>query len=667
MFKGSLYLVILLFSYFSHASLINKNVLILHSYHHGYKWTDDIHQGIIEKLNSTHQRLSINIQYMDSKRYATEGYFDSLLALYKQKFARQRFDVVIVSDDNALNFVLKYREELFNKVPIVFCGVNNFDISLVNRVNGLTGVVEDIDLRDGVGLAISLHPNAKHMVFIADMTTTGQKLRTRIDDIIATLPRRIKYSILGDTSHENLLEQIKQLPSDTVLYQTLYLRDINNKYLTHNQLVQDIQKVSKLPLYGSWDFYLGDGIIGGLLASGVYQGKEAARLALAVLSGKAASQLPVVLKSPNKYMFDYRQLERVGLDVSHIPDADIINQPESIYHKYRYYLGFMALLLLASMSLIILQRKHIREQAIVETDLKEKKRVLKELNTQLDQRVEERTNELRQSNEKLKDSLHTLEQMQRKLVESEKMASLGGVVMGIAHEINTPLGISLTGISFLGDKTVALESDFKLGTLSAKQMEAYLEESKINTSLIQKNLNRTAELINSFKQISVNKDSEHIELFDLSGYLESLVKSQQSEIEADGHTIRVSYPSSLKVNSYPNAFNQIINQLIANSRLHGFKDLHHCCIDITIEANEEAITIIYQDTGHGIPEDATHKLYEPFYTTRRGECSGLGLHIVYNLVTQLFEGTIEYQNNGGALFRLILPIPKVVREAHKGQ
>jgi PAS domain S-box-containing protein len=283
---------------------------------------------------------------------------------------------------------------------------------------------------------------------------------------------------------------------------------------------------------------------------------------------------------------------------------------------------------------------------------------INQLNDQLEEKVNTRTAALTRSNKQITKTLDQLKRTQQTLVESEKMASLGGLVAGVAHEINTPIGISVTAASFLQDEINILKSKLNENTLTRSFLDQLIERITESGSLLNNNLNRAAGLISSFKQVAVDQSSEACYAFKLSDNLNQVVTSLKHKLKQASCQIHISCPKDLKIYSFPGSFAQIYSNLILNSLIHGFEDWEGKSeIYIDISQKEDKLYIDYRDTGKGIPETIARRIFEPFVTSKRGTGgSGLGTHIVYNIVNQLFKGDIQYlAEKEGAHFQIQIP------------
>ncbi|MEM7182795.1 MAG: sensor histidine kinase [Spirochaetota bacterium] len=282
---------------------------------------------------------------------------------------------------------------------------------------------------------------------------------------------------------------------------------------------------------------------------------------------------------------------------------------------------------------------------------------LEDLKDTLEDNVEVRTRELQFAIEEQKAVLKKLQTTQNQLVQSEKMASLGKLVVSIAHEINTPIGIGITASSSMVEQTRNFANEYQKDNISRGDFEDYLEGIYETGKIILQNLQRTDSLIQSFKNIGVDQVSERKREFYVKKYLQEIVLSFKPAFQ--NKEIQVSLEGEdVMVNSFPGIFAQIFSNLIHNSLVHGFRNKSNGNIDIDIQMSEANLEFLYQDNGWGIEEEAIEKIYEPFFTSNKQIGTGLGLNIVYNLIYQKLKGNIHCSSNfgSGVVFLIRLPL-----------
>lgn len=291
--------------------------------------------------------------------------------------------------------------------------------------------------------------------------------------------------------------------------------------------------------------------------------------------------------------------------------------------------------------------------------LKQSEQKIRQLNEELEQRVVERTEELQQANLRLNQSLDQLSQAQEQLVQSEKMAALGALVAGVAHEINTPIGLGVTTASYLEGKVNEFHRLYQQDRITRMDFEKFQETAIKSSKIITSNLKRAADLISSFKQVAVDQASEALRYFNVCDYLYEIMQSLHPKIKCSQHSVRINCPENLSLYSYPGAFSQIITNLVVNSLVHGFDGTEKGKIELDVSRQDDYLCLQYKDNGKGMDDDIRKKIFDPFFTTRRGEDgTGLGMHIVYNLVTQTFSGEIKCESSpgNGVLFEIKLRI-----------
>lgn len=266
---------------------------------------------------------------------------------------------------------------------------------------------------------------------------------------------------------------------------------------------------------------------------------------------------------------------------------------------------------------------------------------------------------LQSTNKELEKSLADLNTAQSQLIESEKLASLGELVAGVAHEINTPVGVGMTGISHFCRITQDINERYSQKIMSKKDFENYLEQAANVATLVLRNLERTAQLVSSFKQVSVDQTSEERRQFDIKEYVNEILISLSNILKNTTLDIRVNCADDLMIHSYPGAFSQILSNLIINSNIHGYPNKESGVINIDITVDKQTLFLTYQDDGKGIPEKSLPKIFDPFYTTNRENGgSGLGLNIIYNIITSQLNGVVKCESTygEGATFLISYPI-----------
>jgi PAS domain S-box-containing protein len=292
------------------------------------------------------------------------------------------------------------------------------------------------------------------------------------------------------------------------------------------------------------------------------------------------------------------------------------------------------------------------------TEIRRIEHELRELNTELEARVQRRTQALAAANEELSSAVAHLRETQGELVRVEKMAALGGLVAGVAHELNTPLGNSLMAVTALTDEVRQFRAAMQAG-LRRSALESLLDSVEQATDIAARNLHRSADLVTSFKQVAVDQTSAQRRPFKLREVVDEMVASLRPTFARTAYKIVVDVPTDLRLDSYPGALGQAIGNLIHNAVLHGFDGRDFGTVCLTGERDGQgAVLLRVADDGCGIPPDLLERIFDPFVTTKMGRGgTGLGLHIAFNAVTNVLGGslTVRSQEGAGTTFEIRLP------------
>jgi signal transduction histidine kinase len=287
---------------------------------------------------------------------------------------------------------------------------------------------------------------------------------------------------------------------------------------------------------------------------------------------------------------------------------------------------------------------------------------IRQLNQGLEQKISERTLALKSSNQDLLNTLETLHQYQNQIVETEKMASLGQMVAGVAHEVNTPIGLGVTASTLMQDKLADIQTAFDEKKLTSSQLAKFMAESKENLGIIYRNLERAASLIRSFKQVAVDQSNENRRQFNMLQLMNEVLLSLRPNLKKTQHRVELECDPTLEIDSKPGPVNQILINLIMNSLIHAFEQTDHGIIKIKVKVEQSRCFIHYSDDGGGVPEHIKKRIFDPFVTTKRGEGgSGLGMHLVYNLVTQALNGKITLESSLGHGVDIMFDFPVVIK------
>ena len=292
------------------------------------------------------------------------------------------------------------------------------------------------------------------------------------------------------------------------------------------------------------------------------------------------------------------------------------------------------------------------------TDRKHAEYKLRRMNEDLEDRVTERTAELNETNQSLQQTLETLKQTQTQLIQSEKMASLGELVAGVAHEINTPIGIGVTAASHLSEIADNLQRAYDAGEMTRDDFEKFVTGQKQAVKIVLNNLRRASDLIKSFKQVAVDQSSQDRRSIRLGEYIDEVLLSLNPQLKKTRHQVTLDCDAAIEIDTYPGAISQIVTNLVMNSLVHAYVDGEKGNIRIAVVNGGDRVLLTYSDDGCGIVPENLSRIFDPFFTTKRGTGgSGLGLNVVYNLVTQTLGGSIRCASEPGYGVRFEIELP----------
>lgn len=347
-----LFFFILFFSF--QALARRQKVLVLHSYHQGLNWTDNITKGILSVLNKQ-ENIEVQFEYMDTKRQDNKEYIEEFVKFYSLKHQGVPYSLVIASDNNALYFVRDNQEKFFKDIPIVFCSIDQFENSLIEGMTNVTGVSEFIDFKKTIQQALRLHPKARNLVVINDNITTSAVInRNYIISFWPDLHTDVKLVFLENLSIAELVEKVKDLDDSNIILLINFSRDKEGNYISYQENIEIIRQATNLPIYSSWEFYLNEGIVGGMLTSGVKQGELAAELAVEIIHGTDVNSIPIVTEGYNSLKFDYNQMKKFGIKTEDLPENSlVINQPPSFVSQYKFSLIVLVVFLVLLLFIIL--------------------------------------------------------------------------------------------------------------------------------------------------------------------------------------------------------------------------------------------------------------------------------------------------------------------------
>jgi PAS domain S-box-containing protein len=328
-----LVLLVLALSAPARAEKLRKNVLFFNSYQNGYQWSDEILAGVREAFATSDYNVDLQIEYMDSKKYADPVLRAMLHDFYKLKYRNTRFEVILASDNYAFDFLREYHDELFPGTPVVFCGVNDFKPSWLDGHPDFTGVLETPAIKTTLELALRFHPDRNRLVIFGDTSVTGVAIGNQLRDVEPDFAGRLTFEYEDNLTLSGILDRVRSLPEDAMIFLIPFYKDTEKDVYSVNEVLSVIRANSDVPIYSAWQFMLGHGIVGGQLHSGFEEGRIAAEMAKKLLHGVPLAELPIITKTNDAYIFDFREMLRLGITTDKLPSGfSLINEPYPFYH-----------------------------------------------------------------------------------------------------------------------------------------------------------------------------------------------------------------------------------------------------------------------------------------------------------------------------------------------
>jgi signal transduction histidine kinase/CheY-like chemotaxis protein/HPt (histidine-containing phosphotransfer) domain-containing protein len=596
--------------------LDKRHVFVLNSYHPGYLWSDNIIRGIHSVFDED-DAVELVIEYLDTKHYSDTAYFDKVLELYRTKYKGRRFDALICSDDHALDFLLANRDELFPGVTLVFCGVDLSELDRLKAYPNIYGVAEDLGIKGTLDLALTFQPDAADVYFVSDQSKSGEVLVGKARALEPMYKDRLRFVYLTERGPSDLARQLQAVPSDAIVIYLIYIRAGDGTVLSLKESQELVARASPAPVYVTWGFRPGLGIVGGKTVSGFTQGEAAARIARRILDTGDTDGIPLIQKAPNVNVFDYQALEEADIDVERLPaDSIVHNRPFSVYETYRGQIwaiaGFIGLLLAVLILLAFNVRRRKRSEAEV-----------RQLNVELEDRVAARTRELADA---------------RVVAEAANQAK-SDFLANMSHEIRTPMN-AVIGLSHL-----ALQTD-----LDTRQRD-YLHKIENSAKALLGIIND----ILDFSKIEAGKLTIESIPFDLyADVLENLSNVIGLKTGEKGVELLFDFDTDLPfaLIGDPLRLGQILINLMNNAVKFTAEGEITLRIRVTsAEPNEVRLRFEVQDTGIGMTEEQRARLFQSFSqadasTTRKYGGTGLGLAISKSL-TEMMDGEIGVESEFG--------------------
>lgn len=652
----SLILIFSSFQIFGMEVNTKKKVLLLNSYHHQYKWTNSVTVGI-EEILASNKNIDLTIEFMDTKKHFNSKYLKILNNLYQDKYKNKKFDVVITTDDNAFNFYMKTHSGIFKSTPLAFAGKSTFDFTLLDEKKlKIMGVFEVTDFVDTFKVAQKLH-QSKTFYIITDSSATGLVQREKIKNIEKSFFSKHGFIYLNGENYTNeeLIQKVKGLKKG-ILFTNVWGRGRLGKVVGTISFGEKISKNSTIPLYGFAGMRLGRGIVGGKLLDGRVHGQEIAKLVNRYLD-KPNDQYPIEKKSLNKYMFDASQLKRFGVAIEKLPLGSIlINQEFSFYTKYKIQIiaTFSFMLLLFALVIVLFNLLKYK---------KKEGHLLKENKKELEAQVQRRTQELTDKNLELTVSLNEVLTLQDRILSQEKLASVGRMTAGVAHEIKNPIYV-------IHNSLILVNKMFKRLVVNIPDGQSQKELIEIPDLMkrMMNNCKQVTSIITNMLALT-RGEGEAKEKIDFTQFVDECLKLSltgfKTRYEFDCEIVK-NFDVKEEIFIYKDEMARVLMNVFENGfyamRDKAREQKYSPHLIVSLRVDNEYLDILIQDNGTGIPKEHLSEIFDPFFTTKpTNEGTGLGLSLANEIILK-HDGKLSIKSELNVFTCFSIRLPRIENE-----
>ena len=588
-----------------------KNILALNSYHPNFAWTHSQMKAIGHTLQESDLDYDLYMEFMDTKRFRpTKGVFENLYHYYSYKYKNTKFDVVITTDDNALNFVRKYKNtKLFKDAKVFFCGVNNLSLQKTLDTNIYAGVFEKKDPIANYELAKRIDPKLKTIYLLFDNTVSANKIIKEYKSAYKNI-KDIKLVYINSNSLNYILDRLKNYePHSIAMALTITSLKYNGDILSVEDDFKKLITVYKNPLLVHSDVFIKyKNVVGGNCVSGTLQGKIAAQKALMYLHSIPMKDIGLTSKSPNQLYFNMKNVLKFNLDINKLnntTNAVIINKPVSFYEVYKTEIViFVIISLLLLIFTFVVMKKNYTINALND-----------KLQHDIEDAIEQNTKQL------------------EILQQQSKMAQMGEMIGAIAHQWRQPLNAITTSIQ-------NLKYDYKDGNLKDENfIDKFIEQNKQTIKF----MSNTIDDFRSFFRVDKEKKD-----FNIKETTQAVINMQLAQLES--HNIKIGITGDeTQYNGLQSEYQQVVLNIINNAKDALIENnIPNPKIDIILEDKK----IYIQDNAGGIPQDILNRVFEPYFTTKeQGAGTGMGLYMSKMIIEDNMHGLLTVENiSNGARF-----------------
>ena len=563
---------------------------------------------LVERLSGS---LEVYADFLDLGRFSGEAYEARLAHYIADKYRNRMPEIVVALGPQALQFVIKNRQQLEFRVPIVFCCTSRDRLGALNIPGDVTGIISEFDYTKTLTLAQRLQPNATHLAVVAGATEFDRQSVEILRRQFASFGTKYDTQYLVGLRYDELLASLRRLPRDTIVILLTMFADGAGRLFINAEPVKEISDASAAPVYSPYETYLGNGVLGGRMDSFQTIGHEAADVAADILTGANPSDLPPRTTTGSLDRIDWRQLKRWNISESSLPpDATVYFREYNVWERYRWQIVIIASIMLAQAAMVAWLLIEHRRRRLAEVGLRQR----------------------------LMEVIHL-----------NRTALTGALSSSVAHELNQPLA--------------AIMSNAEAAAIYLKSDPPNIGRVEIILDNIRRDDQRASDIISHLRGLLKKKDEAELQEFDLNEVVRDTIQIVGPEAARKGVEIRARKETArLPVRGDRVHLQQVLLILAVNGidAMQSCKSGHGNMAIMTALVDESAVEVSVADSGIGIPADMLNRVFEAFYTTKQ-QGTGLGLSIARTIV-ESYGGKIwaENQPRGGAMFRFTLPLSKAV-------